>query len=134
MDNETLKQLVLAKCEEVAPECGMTYETKCGTVLKDNDRQIGDKFTGWQIWDYRASSSVSVALCDETPTDSHVWAIAADCLGIAQPVQLFDSQLHELCVALGWQGGTYQQVLAEVKRLKAYEYDVKNATCTYPKQ
>ncbi len=27
------------------------------------------------------------------------------------------SMLRELCVALGWQGGTYWQVLAEVKRL-----------------
>ena len=36
-----------------------------------------------------------------------------------EPVPFFDSQLRELCVALGWQGGTYHQVLAEVKRLKA---------------
>ncbi len=42
---------------------------------------------------------------------------------IAQPVPFFESQLHELCVALGWQGGTYHMVLAEVKRLKSYESD-----------
>ena len=42
---------------------------------------------------------------------------------IAEPVPFFESQLHELCVALGWQGGTYHMVLAEVKRLKAYESD-----------
>ena len=42
---------------------------------------------------------------------------------IAQPVPFFESQLHELCVALGWQGGTYHMVLAEIKRLKAYESD-----------
>ena len=120
MENETLKQLVLAKGKEVAPECGKTYETKRGTIIKDNDRQIGDKFTGWQIWDYRASSSVGVALCDETPVDSHAWVIAAELLDIDQPVPIFDSQLHELCVALGWQGGTYHQVLAEVKRLKSF--------------
>lgn len=35
------------------------------------------------------------------------------------PVPLFDSQCRELCAALGWQGGTYHQVLAEVKRLRA---------------
>lgn len=29
---------------------------------------------------------------------------------------LFDSQLRELCAVFGWQGGTYHQVLAEVKR------------------
>jgi len=37
-----------------------------------------------------------------------------------EPVPFFESQLHELCVALGWQGGTYHQVLAEIKRLKAF--------------
>ncbi len=37
-----------------------------------------------------------------------------------EPVPIFDSQLRELCVALGWQGGTYHQVLAEVKRLKSF--------------
>lgn len=31
---------------------------------------------------------------------------------------LYESQLAELCGALGWQGGTYHQVLREVKRLK----------------
>ena len=40
---------------------------------------------------------------------------------VKQPVPFFESQLHELCVALGWQGGTYHMVLAEVKRLKALE-------------
>jgi hypothetical protein len=34
------------------------------------------------------------------------------------PAPLFDSQCRELCAALGWQGGTYHQVLDEVKRLK----------------
>lgn len=32
--------------------------------------------------------------------------------------QLDASQLGELCAALGWQGGTYRQVLAEVSRLR----------------
>jgi hypothetical protein len=32
---------------------------------------------------------------------------------------LSDTQLRELCAALGWQGGTYHQVLAEVQRMKA---------------
>lgn len=31
---------------------------------------------------------------------------------------LYASQLSELCAALGWKGGTYHQVLAEVKRLR----------------
>jgi hypothetical protein len=30
----------------------------------------------------------------------------------------YDSILHELCCALGWQGGTLSQAIAEVKRLK----------------
>jgi hypothetical protein len=34
---------------------------------------------------------------------------------------LYASQLQELCAALGWQGGTYHQVLAEVKRLRAQD-------------
>jgi hypothetical protein len=39
-------------------------------------------------------------------------------IGTMLPRPLFDSQCRELCGALGWQGGTYHQVLAEVKRLK----------------
>lgn len=31
----------------------------------------------------------------------------------------FDSPLHEICVALGWQGGTVHQVIEEIKRLRA---------------
>ena len=31
----------------------------------------------------------------------------------------YESILQELCVALGWQGGTINQAIAEVKRLKA---------------
>ena len=37
------------------------------------------------------------------------------------PVPFLESQLHELCIALGWQGGTYYQVLEEIKRLKTIE-------------
>lgn len=33
----------------------------------------------------------------------------------------YDSTLHEVCAALGWQGGTIHQALAEIKRLKAKE-------------
>lgn len=32
---------------------------------------------------------------------------------------LHDCQLRELCAVFGWQGGTYHQVLAEVKRAVA---------------
>lgn len=32
--------------------------------------------------------------------------------------QLSNDQLRELCVALGWQGGTFHQVLAEIARLR----------------
>lgn len=31
---------------------------------------------------------------------------------------LSDDQLQQLCAALGWQGGTFWQVLDEVKRLR----------------
>ena len=30
----------------------------------------------------------------------------------------YESVLHEVCVALGWQGGTIHQVVEEVKRLR----------------
>jgi hypothetical protein len=123
MENETLKQLVLAKSEAIAPEAGTTYTTKNGTILRTNDRQIGDKCNQWHVSEYRGNSYVAYCYGDDTPADNHVWAIAADCLDIAQPVPFFESQLHELCVALGWQGGTYHMVLAEVKRLKSYESD-----------
>ena len=32
-----------------------------------------------------------------------------------------DSQLVTLCAACGWQGGTYWQVVDEIRRLKAVE-------------
>lgn len=32
---------------------------------------------------------------------------------------IYESQLHELCAALGWHGGTYHQVLQEVASLRA---------------
>lgn len=34
------------------------------------------------------------------------------------PTKLYPSQLNELCRALGWQGGTFYQVVQEVKRLR----------------
>jgi len=173
MENETLKRIVLAKCQSVAPEAGTTYTTNNGTILRTNDRQIGDDCNQWRLDEFRESGWIGLVIDDDAPADSHVWAIAAECLGIAkpvpffesqlairqhhhelrqafdagyscpipredgweqfigdygkketaQPVPFFESQLHELCVALGWQGGTYHLVLAEVKRLKAYESD-----------
>jgi hypothetical protein len=59
-------------------------------------------------------------------TQDEEWALFIGDYGkkeTAEPIPFFESQLHELCVALGWQGGTYHLVLAEVKRLKAYESD-----------
>jgi hypothetical protein len=35
----------------------------------------------------------------------------------------YESVLHEICNALGWQGGTIHQVVSEIKRLK--EKDVE---------
>jgi hypothetical protein len=49
------------------------------------------------------------------------------------PVPLFDSQCRELCAALGWQGGTYHQVLAEVKRLKSDDAP-EEAVCARAKE
>lgn len=50
---------------------------------------------------------------------SSIDAMRAAMRAATTPVPLYDSQCRELCVALGWLGGTYHQVLAEVKRLKA---------------
>jgi hypothetical protein len=63
---------------------------------------------------------------DENKVTDHIFARGLDAYGDALlahigtmlPRPLFDSQCRELCGALGWQGGTYHQVLAEVKRLK----------------
>lgn len=35
-----------------------------------------------------------------------------------RPTDLGDPQLKQLCEALGWQGGTFHQVLAEVQLLR----------------
>jgi hypothetical protein len=35
---------------------------------------------------------------------------------------LTESQLQTLCAALGWQGGTYWQVVDEIRRLKATDH------------
>ena len=35
--------------------------------------------------------------------------------------QLSESQLTTLCAACGWQGGTFWQVVDEIRRLKAIE-------------
>jgi hypothetical protein len=40
----------------------------------------------------------------------------ASCLAVKHG---YDSVLREICIILGWQGGTRQQVLDEVKRIKS---------------
>jgi hypothetical protein len=85
MNEEQLKSAVLAKCEELAPNCGETYTTPKGTALRTNDRQIGDSCNQWRLDEYRESSWVAIAIDDNAPSDSWVWAIAADILGIKQP-------------------------------------------------
>src|SRR5450830_511417 len=41
--------------------------------------------------------------------------------------KLYESQLLTLCSALGWQGGTFHQVVAEVERMKRLEDAVRLA-------
>ena len=36
-----------------------------------------------------------------------------------QENELCENQMRAICVALGWQGGTYWQALEEIKRLRA---------------
>jgi hypothetical protein len=87
MNEEKLKSAVLAKCENVAPNCGETYTTPKGTALRTNDRQIGDSCNQWRLDEYRESSWVAIAIDDNAPSDSWVWQLAADILGIKQAEQ-----------------------------------------------
>lgn len=175
MENETLKQLVLAKCEEVAPIFATKYEL--APFVNVQCHFDGNGFGIFRNWTDSDAEFEVCRLRVELPAHSGEWWIAAKILEIEtemsidefelsmairqhyndmqdahhagftngnengihmtkeqsweafigdygkeemkQPVPLFDSQLHELCVALGWQGGTYHHVLSEVKRLKA---------------
>ena len=50
------------------------------------------------------------------------------------PPRAYESCLREICVALGWQGGTIHQVKAEIARLRAAEVQntpKKCDTCDY---
>ncbi len=171
MENETLKQLVLAKGKEVAPILSKHYVVANGIAFVHCDNQF-------RIYTIRADGKHRL-FCNVLffmPANDPNWWIAAKILDIETempidefeqdltnrqyihdlrqafdaggdwgfakangakihsdvafnqfmekeppaPVPIFDSQLRELCVALGWQGGTYHQVLAEIKRLKTF--------------
>ena len=65
-------------------------------------------------------------VCYHPVAERHL--ILGDDKELAQPTCLaveyeYDSVLHELCAALGWQGGVLSHAIAEVKRLKQYEKD-----------
>ncbi len=115
MEDKSLKAAVLAKCGEA------------GDYLKMNEWEITTSYGGkWTIEHY--SGDITFCIDENAPETSHVWPLAAEILGIKpEPVPFFESQLHELCVALGWQGGTYHQVLEEIKRLKAADGKPKEA-------
>ena len=177
MENETLKQLVLAKGREIAPTFPARQEIAPFVEIEQHYARYG-----YSIYRKFQDSDREIEVCrihDELPANNSQWWIAAKILDIPtempidefeqdltnrqyvhdlrqafdaggdwgfakangakvhsdvafnqfmekepqapahEPVPFFDSQLRELCVALGWQGGTYHQVLAEVKRLKA---------------
>ncbi len=42
-----------------------------------------------------------------------------------------DPWLHKVCVALGWQGGTIHQVIAEIERLRAQRDQARQALLDY---
>ena len=167
MENETLKQLVLAKGKELQGQ-----NLKNGAYVHE-ERNFQFKY-GIDL----GGANGSIYFDQSIPDDSFIWPLVAQILDIEtemsidefelsmairqhyndmqdahdagfdngnengihmtkeqsweafigdygkeemkQPVPIFDSHLHELCVALGWQGGTYHQVLAEVKRLKTF--------------
>lgn len=171
MENETLKQLVLAKGKEVAPILSRHYVVANGVEFVHQDNQfvfytiradgkhrlfcnvlffmpandpnwwiaakILDIPTEMSIDEFELSMAIRQHYNDMqdahdagfdnfhgiTMTKEQSWEAFIGDYGkeeMKQPVPIFDSQLRELCVALGWQGGTYHQVLAEVKRLKAF--------------
>ena len=177
MENETLKQLVLAKGREIAPTFPARQEIAPFVEIEQHYARYG-----YSIYRKFQDGDREIEVCrihDELPANNSQWWIAAKILDIPtemsidefeqdltnrqyvhdlrqafdaggdwgfakangakvhcdvafnqfmekepqapahEPVPFFDSQLRELCVALGWHGGTYHQVLAEVKRLKA---------------
>ena len=161
MENETLKQLVLAKGKELQGQNlkngayvheERNFQFKYGIDLGGAngsiyfDQSIPDDSFIWplvaQILDIETEMSIdefelSMAIRQHYQELHQAFTEGYKCIipeqdgweafignygkeEIKQPVPIFDSQLHELCVALGWQGGTYHQVLAEVKRLKAF--------------
>ena len=176
MENETLKQLVLAKGKEVAPVFATKYEL--APFVNVQCHFDGNGFGIFRNWTDSDAEFEVCRLRVELPAHSGEWWVAAKILDIPtempidefeqdltnrqyvhdlrqafdaggdwgfakangakvhcdvafnqfmekepttpEPVPFFDSQLRELCVALGWQGGTYHQVLAEIKRLKTF--------------
>lgn len=119
MSDKEMKEAVLAKCGEICPDLNIH-------VFSDN--RIEQRANGYSMWDL--TMSIVLYVSEDTPADSFVWPIAAKILGIGEKpksVPFFESQLHELCVTLGWQGGTYHQVLEEIRRLKAADGKPKEA-------
>lgn len=53
------------------------------------------------------------------------------CFSAPDPTDLSASQLQQVCAALGWQGGTFWQVLEEVRRLRSAAETLERMGYTY---
>lgn len=91
--SEATKSAVLAKCQDVAPNAGhqSPLDANKTTVLRVNDRQIGDRSNDFQIDCWKDDAVMSVTISDETHSDSYVWGIAAEILQIIPTVDEFEA-------------------------------------------
>jgi len=91
--SEATKAAVLAKCQDVAPSAGhqSPLDANKTSVLRVNDRQIGDRSNDFQIDCWKDGAVLSLTISDETHSDSYVWAIAAEILQIIPTVDEFEA-------------------------------------------
>jgi len=91
--SEATKAAVLAKCQDVAPSAGhqSPLDANKTSVLRVNDRQIGDRSNDFQIDCWKDGAVLSLTISDETHSDSYVWAIAAEILQIIPAVDEFEA-------------------------------------------
>ena len=93
--SKELKEAVLAKCGELAPESGSQspIDKQLTTVIRVNDRQVGDRANDWQIDTWRDGASLSLTISDEIDEGSYVWPLAAQILGIGDDQAKKDREL-----------------------------------------
>jgi hypothetical protein len=99
---------------------GQIWETRSDECADDPNAwvPVGDGGRAQPAWDERQEYRLWACRAEEHKAGEWVCDCAAprpDC----KPVVDQSPQLRQLCEALGWQGGTFWQVLAEIGRLRA---------------